>query len=87
MENYNTHMKLSWGLVHLGYNTPEKYGCFNTATYQAVIDTWQHTDPIPSESDILNAFEEYDDIDFAYPTERRFNHDVEGKIAVKNKAQ
>ena len=37
--------------------------------------------------DILNAFEEYDDIDFAYPTERRFNHDVEGKIAVKNKAQ
>ncbi len=37
--------------------------------------------------DILNAFEEYDDIDFAYPTERRFNHDVEGKIAVKNKAK
>ena len=37
--------------------------------------------------DILNAFEEYDDIDFAYPTERRFNHDVEGKIAVKNKAR
>ena len=57
MENYNTHMKLSWGLVHLGYNTPEKYGCFNTATYQAVIDTWQHTDPVPSELDILNAFD------------------------------
>ena len=37
--------------------------------------------------DILNAFEEYDDIDFAYPTERRFNHDVEGKMAVKNKMQ
>ena len=37
--------------------------------------------------DILNAFEEYDDIDFAYPTERRFNHDVEGKMAVKNKAR
>ena len=35
--------------------------------------------------DILNAFEDHDDIDFAYPTERRFNHDVEGKMAVKNK--
>ena len=35
--------------------------------------------------DILNAFEDHDNIDFAYPTERRFNHDVEGKMAVKNK--
>ena len=35
---FNTHMKLSWGLVHLGYNTPEKYGCFNTATYKDVVD-------------------------------------------------
>ena len=33
--------------------------------------------------DILDIFEEHDDIDFAYPTERRFNHDIEGKIAVK----
>ena len=32
---------------------------------------------------ILNAFESYDDIDFAYPTERRFNHDIEGKMAIK----
>ena len=37
--------------------------------------------------DILNAFEDHSDIDFAYPTERRFNHDVEGKMAVKNKMQ
>ena len=43
MENYNTHMKLSWGLVHLGYNTPEKYGCFNTATYGDVDPTYNNT--------------------------------------------
>ena len=30
--------------------------------------------------DILNAFEEHDDIDFAYPTERRFNNAIESKI-------
>jgi len=35
--------------------------------------------------DILIAFEEHADIDFAYPTERRFNHDVEGKMVVKKK--
>ena len=35
--------------------------------------------------DVLNAFEEYDNIDFAYPTERRFNNDVESKIAVNKK--
>ena len=54
---FNTHMKLSWGLVHLGYNTPEKYGCFNTATYQDVVDSWQHSDPVPKEKDILDAFD------------------------------
>ena len=32
--------------------------------------------------DILNAFEGHPDIDFAYPTERRFNHAVEGKMYV-----
>ena len=54
---FNTHMKLSWGLVHLGYNTPEKYGCFNTATYKDVVDSWQHSDPVPKEKDILDAFD------------------------------
>ena len=35
--------------------------------------------------DILNIFEGHDDIDFAYPTERRFNNNIESKIAVKQK--
>ena len=32
--------------------------------------------------DILDAFEQHDDIDFAYPTERRFNNAAESKIVV-----
>ena len=35
--------------------------------------------------DILNAFEGHVDIDFAYPTERRFNHLAEGKVAMEIK--
>ncbi len=34
--------------------------------------------------DILEEFENHKDIDFAYPTERRFNHDIEGKHIVKD---
>ena len=34
--------------------------------------------------DILEEFENHKDIDFAYPTERRFNHDIEGKHVVKD---
>ena len=33
--------------------------------------------------DILLGFEDHDDIDFAYPTERRFNNHIESKIATK----
>ena len=33
--------------------------------------------------DILLGFEDHDDIDFAYPTERRFNNHLESKIATK----
>ena len=32
--------------------------------------------------DILFSFENYDNIDFAYPTERRFNNLVESKVAL-----
>ena len=33
--------------------------------------------------DILHGFEDYPNIDFAYPTERRFNHETEGKAVKK----
>ena len=33
---------------------------------------------------ILEEFEKHTDIDFAYPTERRFNHYTEGKSAIKD---
>lgn len=34
--------------------------------------------------DVLGQFEDYPNIDFAYPTERRFNHETEGKAVKKN---
>ena len=34
--------------------------------------------------DILDAFENHNNIDFAYPTERRFNNDIESKIAINS---
>ena len=33
--------------------------------------------------EILHGFEDYPNIDFAYPTERRFNHETEGKAVKK----
>ena len=33
--------------------------------------------------DVLLSFQNHDDIDFAYPTERRFNNDLESKQATK----
>ena len=38
---------------------------------------WEH---------ILDAFEDHDNIDFAYPTERRFNNSAESKIATNTKS-
>ena len=37
--------------------------------------------------DILIIFEQHDDIEFAYPTERRFNNDIESKIVIKQKKE
>ena len=34
--------------------------------------------------DILNAFENHNNIDFAYPTERRFNNNIESKIVINS---
>ena len=34
--------------------------------------------------DILEEFGKHEDIDFAYPTERRFNHYTEGKHVIKD---
>jgi len=35
--------------------------------------------------DVLDAFSKYDSIDFAYPTERRYNNSIESKVALKKK--
>lgn len=37
--------------------------------------------------DILNVFENHNNIDFAYPTERRFNNDIESKIVINRKSK
>jgi small-conductance mechanosensitive channel len=37
--------------------------------------------------DILNAFENHNNIEFAYPTERRFNNNIESKIVINSKSK
>ena len=51
--------KLSWGLVHLGYNVTGKYACSNQATHEDIKETWVHKDSVPSEENILNAYEDW----------------------------
>ena len=51
--------KLSWGLVHLGYNVTGNYACSNQATYEDIKETWVHKDSVPSEENILNAYEDW----------------------------
>ena len=51
--------KLSWGLVHLGYNVTGNYACSNQATHEDIKETWVHKDSVPSEENILNAFEDW----------------------------
>ena len=53
--------KLSWGLVHLGYNVTGNYACSNQATYEDIKETWVHKDSVPSEENILNAYEDWDE--------------------------
>ena len=51
-----------------------RYLCRPTARRDTEHKIWE---------DILDAFEDHKDIDFAYPTERRFNHLAEGKTAIE----
>ena len=51
--------KLSWGLVHLGYNVTDNYACSNQATYKDIKETWEHSDAVPTEESILNAYEDW----------------------------
>ncbi len=49
--------KLSWGLVNLGYNVPDNYACANQATHADIVETWKHSDSVPSEKAILDAYD------------------------------
>ena len=49
--------KLSWGLVQLGYNVPANYACANQATHVDIIETWKHSDSVPNEQAILEAYD------------------------------
>ena len=49
--------KLSWGLVQLGYNVPDNYACANQATHVDIIETWKHSDSVPNEQAILEAYD------------------------------
>ena len=51
--------KLSWGLVHLGYNVTGNYACSNQATHEDIKETWVHKDSVPSEEKILKAYEDW----------------------------
>ena len=51
--------KLSWGLVHLGYNVTGNYACSNQATHEDIKETCVHKDSVPSEENILNAYEDW----------------------------
>ena len=51
--------KLSWGLVHLGYNVIDNYACSNRATHEDIKETWVHKDSVPSEEKILKAYEDW----------------------------
>ena len=51
--------KLSTGLIHLGYNVTGNYACSNQATHEDIKETWVHKDSVPSEENILNAYEDW----------------------------
>ena len=51
--------KLSWGLVHLGYNVTGNYACSSQATHEDIKETWEHSDEVPSEENILKAYEDW----------------------------
>ena len=55
--------KLSWGLVHLGYNVTGNYACSNQATHEDIKETWVHSDAVPTEESILNAYEDWVEAD------------------------
>lgn len=61
MDNLN--YKLSWGLVHLGYNVTGNYACSNQATHEDIKETWVHKDSVPSEENILKAYDEWVEAD------------------------
>ena len=49
--------KLSWGLVQLGYNVSDNYACPNQATHADIVETWEHSDAVPTEQEILDAYD------------------------------
>ena len=55
--------KLSTGLIFLGYNVTGNYACSNQATYKDIKETWVHEDSVPSEENILNAYEDWVEAD------------------------
>ena len=55
--------RLSWGLVHLGYNVTDNYACSNQATHEDIKETWVHKDSVPSEENILKAYDEWVEAD------------------------
>ena len=70
--------KLSWGLVQLGCNVPDNYASSNDATHKDIVETWVHSDPVPNEQAILDAYDVWvieqekikyrTDREFAYPS-------------------
>ena len=70
--------KLSWGLVHLGYNVPDNYACPNQATHADIVETWEHSDDVPTEQKILDAYDDWVEAEkkIQYQQDRKAEYDA-----------
>ena len=70
--------KLSWGLVHLGYNVPDNYACPNQATHSDIVETWEHSDDVPTEQKILDAYDDWVEAEkkIQYQRDRKVEYDA-----------
>ena len=69
-------------LTPIVYTTVKDCGVLLTISYICHARERRKTDQLIRE-DILDEFAKYDNIDFAYPTQRFFNNAVEGKEGTK----
>ena len=77
--------KLSWGLVHLGYNVPDNYACPNQATHADIVETWEHSDDVPTEQKILDAYDDWVEAEkkIQYQRDRKAEYDALNQLEMQ----